>query len=500
VKGEWRVKVMKNKLTISKNDENFRDFTLNGNLWLLLLQVGLPLALYQNLNMLFKILDSMMASHISAESVSAVAYLSQINHMISAIGGGLAIGSSLKISQAYGAGDYKLVKKRVSTLFGLCGIMGIVLLCLIPFTPFILRIAQTPEELIAIGSRYFAIELLGIVISFLNNVYIAIERSRGNSRRILYLNLVVIAVKLGLTAFFVYVLESDITMIAVATVISQGILLGAGIYHMTRKDSAFVFSFKHISLRRETIGPMLHISFPVMVEKGAFSFGKVVVNFMSSMYGSLTVGALGISNNINGFTTSAQNGFQDGCASIISQNLGAGKKKRAIEAFWKVMCINVVIGVLGLTLTMTFLRPISLLFATSDGVVNTEFQEMIIAINRYELIGGCIPLGVFSACMSLLFGFGKTKLTLLINFSRVFVFRIPVLWVLQNFTTLGTESVGITMMVSNTLVAVMALIIALLVVRSESREETNEKAEEKAEEEKNLHKTGSSAHTESIKN
>ena len=303
---------MKSKLTVSKKDENFREFALNGNLWLLLLQVGMPLALYQCLSMAFKILDSMMASHISAESVSAVSYLSQINHMISAVGGGLAVGSSLLVSQAYGAGDYKLVKKRVSSLFGVCGILGIVLLCLMPFSSVMLRLARTPENLIAIGSRYFAIELLGIVISFMNSVYIAIERARGNSRRILYLNFAVIAAKLGLTAYFVYVLQSDITMIAVATVISQSMILGAGIYHMTRKDSSFCFSFKEICFRKEILGPMLHISFPVMVEKVAFSFGKVVVNFMSSMYGSLTVGALGISNNINGFTTSAQNGFQEG--------------------------------------------------------------------------------------------------------------------------------------------------------------------------------------------
>ncbi len=460
---------MKSKLTISKKDDSFREFALNGNLWLLLLQVGLPLAVYQNLNMVFKILDSMMASHISAESVSAVAYLSQINHMISAVGGGLAIGSSLKISQAYGAGDYKLVKKRVSSLFGICGVLGIILLCLIPFTPAILRLARTPDNLIAIGSRYFAIELLGIVISFINNVYIAIERSRGNSQRILYLNLFVIAVKLGLTAFFVYVLQSDITMIAVATVISQSILLGAGIYHMTRKDSAFSFSFKNISFRRDTIGPMFQISFPVMVEKSAFSFGKVVVNSMSSVYGSLTVGALGISNNINGFTTSAQNGFQEGCAAIISQNLGAGNKKRALETFKKVLCINILIGTLGFTLTMLLLRPVSHLFATSGGAVNTEFQEMIIAINRYELIGGCIPLGIFSSCMALLFGFGKTKLTLLINFCRVFAFRIPVLWTLQNFTSLGSESVGITMMVSNILVAAMAAIVVIIVIHRECK-------------------------------
>jgi len=464
--------MMKTKLAVSRKDENFREFTLNGSLWRILLQVGIPLALYQSLSMLFKILDSMMASHISAESVSAVAYLSQINHMISAVGGGLAVGSSLKISQAYGAGDYKLVRKRVSTLFGICGILGIILLVMIPFSPVILRAARTPENLAAIGSRYFAIELLGIVVSFLNNVYIAIERSRGNSRRILYLNMAVIAVKLGLTALFVYVLHSDITMIAVATVVSQSILLAAGIYHMTRKDSAFSFSFRDISLGWKTTGPMIHISFPVMVEKVAFSFGKVVVNSMSSSYGSLTVGALGISNNINGFTSSAQNGFQEGCASIISQNLGAGNRRRAIEAFWKVMCINVLIGALGLVVTMAFLRPISLLFATAEGTVNVEFQEMIIAINRYELIGGCIPLGILSSCMALLFGLGRTRLTLLINFSRVFLFRIPVLWFLQNFTDLGSESVGITMMVSNMLVAVMGLAAALAVIHGERKEPT----------------------------
>lgn len=458
---------MKNKLTISKKDDNFREFALNGSLWVLLLQVGLPLAVNQSMNMLFKLLDSMMASHISAESVSAVAYLSQINHIISAVGGGLAVGSSLYISKTYGAGDYKLVKKYVSTLFAMSGLLGILLLCFIPFTPVILRLANTPEELIAIGSRYFAIEMFALVITFINNVYIAIERSRGNTKRILKLNLFVITIKLCLTAFFVYVLDSDITMIAVATVISQSIMLIAGICYMTNTESAFSFSFKEISLHWSTIAPMLYISFPVMIEKSAFSTGKAIVNSMGSSYGSLTIGALGISNNINGFTSSAQNGFQDGCSAIISQNIGAGNKKRALEAFKKLLCINVSVGAIGFVLTNLLIQPISVLYATSNGVLNTEFQELILSINFYDLIGGCVPLGVFSACMSFLFGFGKTKLTLLLNFCRVFVFRIPVLWFLKNCTSIGPESVGITMMISNILVALMALIIVIIVAHRE---------------------------------
>lgn len=106
---------------LSKKDEQFREFSLNGPMWRVVLYVGFPLALYESLNQLFKILDTMMASHIGASAVSAVAYLSQINMMISAVGTGLAVGASIKVSQAYGAGDFMLVKKRVSTMFAMSG-------------------------------------------------------------------------------------------------------------------------------------------------------------------------------------------------------------------------------------------------------------------------------------------------------------------------------------------------------------------------------------------
>ena len=96
---------------LSKKDEQFREFSLNGPMCRVVLYVGFPLALYESLNQLFKILDTMMASHIGASAVSAVAYLSQINMMISAVGTGLAVGASIKVSQAYGAGDFMLVKK-----------------------------------------------------------------------------------------------------------------------------------------------------------------------------------------------------------------------------------------------------------------------------------------------------------------------------------------------------------------------------------------------------
>ena len=447
---------------LSKKDEQFREFSLNGPMWRVVLYVGFPLALYESLNQLFKILDTMMASHIGASAVSAVAYLSQINMMISAVGTGLAVGASIKVSQAYGAGDFMLVKKRVSTMFAMCGALGIaILLVLVPFTPEFLRLMNTQEEFIADGSTYFRLELFGMVITFFNNVYIAIERARGNSKRILILNTAVIVVKLGLTAWFVYGLGGGINMISCATIISQSLLLLAACINMNQKGNAFGFSLRAISIKKEVICPMLTLSFPVIVERIAFAVGKVIVNSMSTVYGSWTVGALGISNNIGGITTNPQNGFQEGGSSIISQNLGAGRPKRALLAFRWVLYIDMLIGLVIMTASLLCLNQLAGLFAGD----NAEFAGMIKQIYRFEAVGA-IPLGVNAAVMALLYGFGKTRVTLVMNFCRVFLFRVPVLWALQQFTDLGNVSAGIVMAVSNVASGVLAAVVGVIEIRS----------------------------------
>lgn len=446
---------MNTSSNLSEKDRAFREFALNGPMWNVVFQVCTPLALYQSLNQLFKIFDTMMASHIGASSVSAVAYLSQINMMLSALGGGLAIGASIQISSAYGAGDYALVKKRVSTLFAMCALLGAgILVVLVPFAPQFLRLAKTPESFIASGTTYFILELFAMVISFFNNVYIAIERARGNSKRILYLNFAVLGIKLSITALFVYVLGGSINMIAAATIFSQFLLLMAAIKNMNEKGNAFGFSIQSISLTRRVIGPMIGLSVPVIIEKIAFSFGKVIINSMSTIYSALTVGALGVSNNIGGFTTMPQSGFQEGGAAIISQNLGAKQEKRAMKAFGCVLVINIGLGLLLMSGSLLLLPQISALFAGEDA----EFGRMIASIYRMEAYGA-IPLGINAAVMALLYGYGKTRLSLLINFCRLFIFRVPVLWFLQNFTDMGEASIGFVMAFSNMATGILAILV-----------------------------------------
>ena len=451
---------MSDDKVLSRKDKKFREFVLGSNMWNVIFTICIPLATYSGLLHIFKIIDTMIAAHIGTDAVSSIAYISQISFVISAIGGGLAIGAGMKISEAYGAGNYELVKKRVSTVCFLCLIISIPVILVIPFTPQFLRLNGTPEELIEASGQYFSVELINIAVNFFNTVYIAIERARGNTKLIMWINIIYLAIKSLLTAVFVYVMNGTVVMIAAATLVANLSMLIIAVVNMMKKNSIFGFSPKYISLRKEVIAPVIKTSYPAVTEKAAFAYGKLIINKMSTGYGNSVVGALGVSNNLGGITTQLQNGFQEGGASVISQNIGAGKTGRALDAFKKILIINIVLGAVFMSLTLLFLDPLSSLFSGQD----EEFRILIKEVYGYEALGA-VTLGVNAAVMALLYGFGYTKLTLLLNVMRVFVFRIPVLWFLQNFTDIGSESVGIVMMVSNVSVGLCSAVAGFFVIR-----------------------------------
>lgn len=449
----------------TKKDEQFRSFALNGHPLRLILSSCLPLALFQALQSLFKILDSLMASHISSDAVSAVAALSQITLMITALGTGLAVGGSIKISEAYGRGDYEQVRTRVATVYVLAvGVSVAVAALLIPFAPGFLRLLQTPQSLIDAGVGYFRIEVLTLVINFFNTVYLAIERSRGHARKILVLNMTVIVIKLLLSAVSVYLLHGDLIHIALATLVGQALMMLYALFSMSRDEGAFRFRLKNIRMKKDTLGPVLRLSYPVSAEKVLFAAGKVTVNAMSGLYGGLTVGALGISNNIGGLTTSWQMGLTDGAAPLISQNRGAEKHTRTLQLYGWLLALDVAVGVIGFALVSFTLPWLAEIFARSQNTTDPVFRDMIVQIHRWEMVG-YVTLGINSATVALLLGYGYTKLTMLLNITRVFLYRVPVLWAFQQFTTLGVEAVGLTMMISNVCTGLTAIAIAIPVIR-----------------------------------
>ena len=169
--------------------EQTRRQILTGNLWKVIISVSFPLFFYATLNSLYNLIDQIMVSNISAESVSAVAVLSQIKNLISSLGGGIASGGAIIIAKKYGAGNINDAKKYSNTLFTICLIICSLLLgiCL-PFSSTILNIAHVPQELINISLSYFMLSIVEQALIVINNVYIGLEKSKGNTKTIFLFN------------------------------------------------------------------------------------------------------------------------------------------------------------------------------------------------------------------------------------------------------------------------------------------------------------------------
>ena len=94
----------------------------------------------------------------------------------------------------------------------------------------------------------------------------------------------------------------------------------------------------------------------------------------------------GISNNIGGLTTSWHIGFNDGAAPLISQNRGAGQYKRTLQLYWRLLLIDVAIGVIGLVTVSYALPWLAQIFARSEAEFDQNFCDMIISIHRWEML------------------------------------------------------------------------------------------------------------------
>ena len=212
---------------------------------------------------------------------------------------------------------------------------------------------------------------------------------------------------------------------------------------------------------------VISMSFPIFLGKFIFSFGKVSVNGMCKAYGPLVVGALGVSNNMNGLATTPINSFEEGSSTIISQNLGAGNEKRALKTFKYSFILATSVGIIGYVLIRFLLQDqiIGLYNQNELAQGAEEFLALIKSIHRYDSLS-ILALSVNAAVLGILYGYGQTKMTMLLNISRVFVFRIPILWYLQTFhKEIGAEAAGISMGISNICIAlasIMCLVIFML--------------------------------------
>ena len=233
-------------------DVKRREMILKGDLMKTIIAICFPLALYQFFNSCYTLLDQIICAQISTTAQNAVSSISQIKNAISAFGAGLAAGGGVLVSRYYGAGDLKHAKAASSNLFFMSILLsGLLCLILIPLAVPIMRLCQIAEGSIAIGKGYFRLQLLELAFVALNNVFIGLEKAKGNSKIILKLNLLVLFVKLAFTCLFLFGFNlKDIIYVELSTIIAQLTLTVIGLVFMFGNSNIIKLSIKMMLLKK----------------------------------------------------------------------------------------------------------------------------------------------------------------------------------------------------------------------------------------------------------
>ena len=207
-----------------------RDAILNGNLWKTVLIVSLPILFYNICNYLYGIYDMMVVQSSNIGEAADIVVLDQIKNMISTIGGALATGGGILVSRRYGEKKVQEAKKCANALFSMALVIALITLIFIPIGVPFLKLLKTDQSTIDNALGYYNVQIIILVLTTMNSTFIALEKSKGNTLKLLGLNIGVIILKISFTTLFAFGPFENVTItwLAIATLIAQGFLFICG--------------------------------------------------------------------------------------------------------------------------------------------------------------------------------------------------------------------------------------------------------------------------------
>ena len=223
-----------------------------GSIWKLLLSFALPLLIGQVFQQLYSTVDSIVVGRfVGKEALAAIGSTGSLINSLIGFFTGLSTGAGVVISQAFGAKDEKGVHDAVHTalLLTLLAAIFCTLLGLIA-SPTLLRMMDTPDDVIGEATIYLRIYFAGIIGLMFYNMGAGILRAVGDSRRPLYFLIFSASVNVVLDLLFVIVFHLGVAGVAYATILSQILSATLTLFVLSRSNESYRFIPKDLVIRK----------------------------------------------------------------------------------------------------------------------------------------------------------------------------------------------------------------------------------------------------------
>lgn len=367
-----------------------------------MLRFAVPMILGNLMQQCYNIADTLIVGQfLGAGALAAVGSAFSLMTFLTSILLGLAMGSGTVFSMRFGQKDALGLKEGILASFTLLGAVTVVLnVAVFLGIDWIIRVLQTPADLVGLMREYLIVIFAGLVGIFLYNFFASLLRSIGNSVVPLLFLAVSAVLNIVLDLWFVAGLNRGVAGAAEATVISQYVSgIGIAVYtwvkcpELIRKDKA-------VRLRWSRVREITSYSALTCLQQSIMNLGILAVQGLVNSFGTTVMAAFAAAVKIDAFAYLPVQDFGNAFSIFTAQNFGAGKTDRIRKGIRVATLTSMLFGLLISIAVFVFAEPLMTLFidAGETAVIAEGVRYLRIEGAFYYLIAALFLLyGLYRA-------------------------------------------------------------------------------------------------------
>jgi putative MATE family efflux protein len=331
------------------------DFT-EGNIFKQLFIFSAPIIVTNLLQISYQFIDSLWVGNlIGSDALGAVAISGTVIFTVLSFVIGLNNAALTILSQQKGKGSEEGLKRYLNAFVVMLSGMSIVL-GIIGFimSERILLLLGTPEAMIDMAASYLQINFIGMLFLFGYNFIGTVFRSVGDSKTPLYFVLIAVILNTFLDPLFIYTFGWGIEGAAYATIVSQGVAFGTGLF-FTLKKKLVPFSKPHLPARLEVLD-ILKLGIPSGLQMSVISAGSMAIMSVIASFGPAVVAGYGAAQRLDSLIMLPAQALGVAVNSMAGQNIGADRWDRVHRITFYGFIYNLIV--------MFMLALVMFLFAT----------------------------------------------------------------------------------------------------------------------------------------
>lgn len=403
-----------------------KDLT-QGSVWSNILTFSLPYMLAYFLQVLYGLADLFIIGtfgHVS--DTTAVSNGTQVMNLITVVIIGLAMGATVNIAHAVGAGDKKRMGRIIGNTFCMFGLFALMLTAvLLLCCQYIVAWVSPPAEATAGMKSYLMVCFAGVPAIMAYNVIASVFRGMGDSRTPMYLVAVACLANIGLDYVFIGILGYGPIGAALGTTLSQTLSVAIAAFTIWRHRKGLYLQPQCFRLYGRTIRSILQVGLPISLQDGFIQVSFLVIMVIANMRGLNDAAAVGIVEKFIGLLFIVPSSMLSTVSAISAQSIGAGKKGRAQHTMHEAIGITFAFGTL-MAVVFQFIPERAVGLFTQDAQVvlsGSQYLRSYVIDCALAGIHFCYS-GYFTAC-------GRSILPFAHNVASIILVRIPFTYVLS---------------------------------------------------------------------